>query len=172
MTPHRHVEVSPTTHVKGLRAVALVEAGKGVLVLTLAFALMVLLRHDVDLQDAAMNILDFLHVEPDRLLASIFLDAAGKMMDWNVFIVGATAFIYSALRFVEAYGLWFARLWAEWLAIISGAFYVPFEIRELLHKATPFHWSLLFTNIAVVAYIAWVRYDEHQHRTTPPPPQS
>ena len=159
-----HVESSRTAHLKGLRTVATVEALKGVLVLAVAFALIALLRHDVDLQDAAMNVLDFLHIDPDRRLAGMFLDAAGKVMDWNVIFVGLGAFAYSALRFIEAYGLWCERVWAEWLAIISGSLYIPMEVIELLRHATPMRWALLIINLLVVAYIAWVRYDEHFSR--------
>jgi len=153
------------SHLKGLRTVAVVEAAKGVLVLAVAFALIALLRKDVDLQDAAMNVLDFLHIDPDRRMAGLFLDAAGKVMDWNVIVVGVGAFAYSALRFIETYGLWRERIWAEWLAIISGALYIPIEVFELLRHATAMRWGLLITNILVVAYIAWVRWDEHLART-------
>jgi len=165
MSVQAHVEAHHTAHVKGLRTVAMIEALKGVLVLAVAFALIALLRHDVDLQDAAMNVLDFLHIDPDRRLAGLFLDAAGKVMDWNVIFVGVGAFAYSALRFIESYGLWRERVWAEWLAIISGSLYIPLEVIELLRHATPVRWGLLIINLIVVAYIAWVRYDEHVSRT-------
>lgn len=163
--PEMHVQVQveahPAAHVKGLRTVALIEALKGVLVLAIAFALIALLKHDVDLQDAAMNALDFMHIDPDRRLAGMVIDAAGKVMDWNVIFVGLGAFAYSALRFVEAYGLWRQRVWAEWLAIISGSLYIPMEVFELIRHATPMRWGLLLINLLVVAYIAWVRWDEH-----------
>jgi uncharacterized membrane protein (DUF2068 family) len=142
--PAMHVEAQVEagythTHVKGLRTVALVESLKGVLVLTVAFALIALLRHDVDLQDAAMNVLDFLHIDPDRRLAGLFLDAAGKVMDWNVIFVGLGAFA-------------------------SGSLYIPLEVTELIRHATPLRWALLIINLIVVAYIAWVRYDDHRTR--------
>jgi uncharacterized membrane protein (DUF2068 family) len=167
MHAQAQLEAHHTAHLKGLRTVAMVEALKGVLVLLVAFALISLLRHDVDLQDAAMNVLDFLHIDPDRRLAGMFIDAAGKVMDWNVIFVGIGAFAYSALRFIESYGLWCERVWAEWLAIISGSLYIPMEVRELLIRATPMRWALLIINLIVVAYIAWVRYDEHMARKNP-----
>jgi uncharacterized membrane protein (DUF2068 family) len=111
-----------------------------------------------------MNVLDFLHIDPDRRLASLFLDAAGRVMDWNVIFVGLGAFAYSALRFVESYGLWRERVWAEWLAIVSGSLYIPLEVTELIRHATPVRWALLIINLIVVAYIAWVRFDDHRNR--------
>src|SRR4051812_15472124 len=147
-------------HRKGLRTVASIETLKGILVLILAFALIALLQHDVDLQGAAMNVLDAMHIDPDRRLAGMFIDAAGKVMDWNVIVVGLGAFAYSALRFIEAYGLWFERVWAEWLAIISGSLYVPIELYELIRHATAIRWATLIINLLIVAYIAWVRWDD------------
>ena len=38
------------------------------------------------------------------------------------------------LRFIEAYGLWYIRPWAEWMAIASGSIYIPFEVADLLRK--------------------------------------
>ncbi|MCZ7627423.1 MAG: DUF2127 domain-containing protein [Candidatus Methylomirabilis sp.] len=40
---------------------------------------------------------------------------------------------YASVRFVEAYGLWLERRWAEWFAAVSGGIYIPFEIYELLY---------------------------------------
>ncbi len=90
----------------------------------------------------------------------MFVDAAGRVMDANVVTVLAIAMLYSSLRFIESYGLWRQRVWAEWLAIISGAVYLPFELYNLIRMPTPAHWIILLINIAVVVYVAWVRWDE------------
>jgi len=67
------------------------------------------------------------------------------------------AFVYSELRFAEAYGLWRARAWGEWVALISGAIYLPYEIRLLAHRVTVFHVSVLLINLAVVAFMFYLR---------------
>jgi uncharacterized membrane protein (DUF2068 family) len=38
------------------------------------------------------------------------------------------------------------------------------EVIELVRRATPMRWALLIINLIVVAYIAWVRFDDHRHR--------
>jgi uncharacterized membrane protein (DUF2068 family) len=53
--------------------------------------------------------------------------------------------------------LWRARPWAEWIALISGAMYLPFEVLKLAHKVTPLHVSILLINLAVVAYMFYLR---------------
>jgi len=70
--------------------------------------------------------------------------------------VAATALAYSILRFAEAYGLWYAKAWAEWIALVSGALYLPFEIYKLVHRLSTFHIAVLAVNLAVVLYMAYV----------------
>jgi len=140
--------------------VAVLEALKGALALVAAYIVISMIHHDVDFEGAAENILFFLHLNPDRRLSQAFLNAADKMSDVNVMLIAALAAAYALLRFLEGYGLWRQRAWAEWLAIISGCIYIPFEVYKLVRHPNEFHWALLGINIMVVLYIAWVRWDE------------
>jgi uncharacterized membrane protein (DUF2068 family) len=73
---------------------------------------------------------------------------------WSVILL---ACLYSGLRFAEAFGLWNARAWAEWIALVSGAIYIPFEVVKLAHRANLFHASILIINLAIVAYMFYLR---------------
>jgi len=157
--PNRH------DHHRGLRTVSLIEATKGVLVLLAAFGFAEIIRHNIDLEDAAENLLYFFHIDPDRRLSHALVHAAGRMADADLLTVLAIACVYSSLRFIESYGLWRQRVWGEWLAIVSGAVYLPFELYKLIQRPTMVHWAILLINIAVVLYIAWVRWDEIKTRT-------
>jgi uncharacterized membrane protein (DUF2068 family) len=165
-----HVPKTDPAHIKGLRSIAAVEITKGVLVLVGAFALIILLRRDVNFQDIALSILNFLHIDPDRRLAERFLDTVGQASGMHAGFIGFAACLYSSIRFIEGYGLWCARVWAEWMALISGTIYLPFEIRAIFHRSTWLHWTFLITNLLILAYIAWVRFGEkrvHAHRLHP-----
>jgi uncharacterized membrane protein (DUF2068 family) len=165
-----HVPKTDPTHIKGLRSIAAIEITKGILVLVGAFALIILIRRDVDFQDIALSILNFLHIDPDRRLAERLLEAAGRASEVHASYIGVAAGLYSSIRFIEGYGLWRARIWAEWMALISGAIYLPFEIQAIIHKPTWLHWSFLITNLLILAYIAWVRFGEKRvnaHRLRP-----
>jgi uncharacterized membrane protein (DUF2068 family) len=63
------------------------------------------------------------------------------------------AFTYSLLRFAEAYGLWRQRIWAEWLAFVSGALFVPLEIRELMRGITLVRSVMFVANLGIVLYM-------------------
>ena len=163
----RHITVTAEEHDhrKGLRMVAILEATKGVVVLLAAFGFAEILLRHVDLEDAAQNLLYFWHIDPDRKISHALMHLAGRMMDTNLVTVLAIACMYSSLRFIESYGLWRQRVWAEWLAIVSGAVYLPFELYNLIRHPTTAHWVILLVNIGVVVYIAWVRWDDVRGRT-------
>jgi uncharacterized membrane protein (DUF2068 family) len=148
------------SHKGGLRTVAVFEALKGALALASAYVLIVMIQRDVDFEDAAVHILFSLHISPSHHWTQEFLHAANKISDLNFAMIAAIAITYAVLRFAEGYGLWRQRAWAEWLAIVSGCVYLPFEIYKVIRRPNQLHWAILGINILVVLYICWVRWDE------------
>jgi uncharacterized membrane protein (DUF2068 family) len=148
------------SHKGGLRMVAVFEALKGALALASAYFLIVMIRRDVDFQEAAEHILFSLHINPSRHWSQEFLHAANNISGTNIVMIGAIAITYASLRFAESYGLWKQRAWGEWLAIISGCVYIPFEIYKVIRRPNELHWAILGINILIVLYIGWVRWDE------------
>jgi uncharacterized membrane protein (DUF2068 family) len=164
--PHLQVRGTDPKHKRGLRTVATIEFTKGVAAVLLAFGLLTLLHKD--LWDVADSLLEFLHINPDRHFAQAFLDMADRVTERQLWGFALGAFGYSVIRFIEAYGLWRTRVWAEWLAILSGLIYLPFEIHGVLHKSTLLRWSLLLINLLLVAYVAYVRFSEEKRRRHTP----
>ena len=148
------------SHRAGLRTVAFVEALKGALALLGAYWFIHMIRRDVDFGEAAEHVLFRFHISPHHRLSQQFLHAADKVSSTSIAMVLTIAVVYATLRFVEGYGLWRQRAWAEWLAIISGCIYLPFEVYSLIRHPNELHWIVLGINILVVIYIAWVRWDE------------
>jgi uncharacterized membrane protein (DUF2068 family) len=140
---------------KALRAVASVEFLKGLVVLLAGFGVLSLVHRDA--WDVAESFLEWLHISPEEHYAQVFLNLADQITDGKLWTVAIGAVAYSALRFVEAYGLWGARAWAEWLALVSGAIYLPFEIIELARRPDWIRLSIFLINLAVVLYMAFLR---------------
>jgi|ERR1700733_5510688 len=138
-----------------LRGIATLELTKGMIVLLAAAGILLMVRRE-DPWDIADGLLRLLHISPDHHFAQVFLDWADSLTTAKLWTVAAVALAYSILRFIEAYGLWYARAWAEWIALISGALYLPFEIYKVIHRQNLFHVSLLLINLAVVFYMAYV----------------
>lgn len=145
----------------GLRTVATIEAAKGALVILVGLGLLALIHHDV--QSLAEHLVRHMHLNPARHYPRVFIEAAGRLTDSRLWFLAFSAFAYSTVRFIEAYGLWHMRAWAEWFAIISGSLYVPMEVYGLAHHATITKTLALLVNLAMVAYMVYVRYYSSHH---------
>ena len=139
-----------------LRTIAAFEALKGLIVLAAGFGVLTLLHKDA--YEIADHLVRVLHLRPEGHVSEIFLRAADKVTDRKLWAAAAGAMGYSVVRFVEAYGLWNARVWAEWFALLSGCLYLPWEVFELIGKPTPIRWGVFVTNVAIVVYMAYVRF--------------
>lgn len=145
----------PQDHtLQALRSIATFELAKGLVVLLAAIAVLFLVHQDP--WDVADGLLHLLHISPDGHFAQKFLDWADTLTDAKLWAIAGVALAYSILRFLEAYGLWYARAWAEWIALISGSLYLPYEIFKLVHRQTLFHISVLVINLAIVFYMAYL----------------
>jgi uncharacterized membrane protein (DUF2068 family) len=142
---------------KALRAVALVEFVKGLVVLLAGFGILSLMHRDA--WDVAESFLEWLHVSTEAHYAQVFLNLADQVTDSKLWAVAAGAMAYSFLRFVEAYGLWMERAWAEWLALISGTIYLPFEIYEIARRPDGIRITIFLINVGVVLYMAYLRME-------------
>ena len=145
-----------------LRAVAGLEFFKGVFVVLMGICALALVHQDAWL--IAERLLALLHVSTDRRSAQIFLDFADSVTDARLWAAARIAFAYAALRFTEAYGLWKARTWAEWVAFVSGALLLPLEVRQLLRGITFFRYALLIGNLAIVCYMLYVILQNRRER--------
>lgn len=137
-----------------VRTIAVFEAAKGALVLLAGLGLLSLINRDV--QDVAERLVRHSHLNPASHYPRIFVDAAARVTNTHLRLLACAAAVYAAVRFVEAYGLWKERRWAEWFALVAGAIYVPVEVYELIHRASWTKGAVLLTNLAIVAYMAYV----------------
>ena len=143
------------TSARGVRIVAVFEALKGALVVGAGLGLLSLMHHD--LQATAERLVRHSHLNPARHYPRIFIEAAAHMNDARLRSLAALAFLYAVVRFVEAYGLWRMRVWAEWFAIIAGSVFLPVEIYEMYRRATWMRGIVLLTNLFIVAYLVTFR---------------
>lgn len=136
-----------------VRVVAFFELFKGALILLVGTGVLAL-RHK-GVYDVALSLIEHAHLNPASRYPHIFLDAANDLQNTRLLLLAGGAAGYSAFRFVEAYGLLFARSWAEMLAALSGAIYLPFELASLLRHPTPLHYAILLANLAVVGIMLY-----------------
>ena len=86
------------------------EFTKGVVVVLAGLGLFSM-RHR-DIWGVAESLLEFLHVNPQHHFVGVFIDLVSKVSDVRLWKIAAVASVYAILRFVEAFGLWYAFPWA------------------------------------------------------------
>lgn len=141
-----------------LRWVALFEFAKGLVVVLATTSLPTLLHHN--LHDIAVRLMAHTHLNPAAHYPGVVLDAidrlqSGSLQGGQLQLLALGALAYAAVRFAEAWGLFFDKAWAEVLAAGSGAIYVPFELFELVKRPSALGAALLLFNLAVVAVMLW-----------------
>jgi uncharacterized membrane protein (DUF2068 family) len=142
-------------HIKGVRTVATIEFTKGVIVLLAGLGIFSM-RHK-DIWGVAESFLEFFHVNPYHHYVGVFIDLVYRVSDMRLWKIAVVAGVYAVLRFIEAYGLWYALPWAEWLAFFSGAIYIPFEVADLIHRPTWIRLAIVVVNALVVMYMLHLR---------------
>jgi uncharacterized membrane protein (DUF2068 family) len=159
-----HYRIHDPGHIKGVRTVATVEFAKGVIVVLVGLGVFSM-RHK-DLWGVAESFLEFFHVSPHHHhhLFGVFINLAHQISDVRLWKIATVAAVYVTLRFVEAYGLWNIRPWAEWMAIASGGVSIPFEAADFLRRPNWFRLLVLLVNVGIVLYMLALRLEARQRR--------
>jgi uncharacterized membrane protein (DUF2068 family) len=155
--PHVPSAVDNRSSKAGLRAVASFEAAKGIVVLLLGATLLAVHSR---VQDFAESLLYHLHIDFDRRIAHMLLNAASAISDMRLWVIVLAVASYATVRFIEAWGLWHQRVWAEWFALLSGALYLPWELLKVAERADWDRIGVFVVNLLIVLYMLWIRVRE------------
>ncbi len=141
------------------RAIAIWEVVKGVLVLLAGGVAFVFLTRD---EEHAINrLVALFHLNPAGHTARIFVRAFENVDNPHLVLFALFVFLYVALRFVEAYGLWFQRPWGWIVGIVGAAIYLPFEVEHLVRRFTWPAVGVLAVNVAIV-WLLWHFRTRHE----------
>ena len=144
-----------------LRAIALVEVGKGVLALLAAGGIATFGATRIDKaidRLASLSHFDTIH----RALSAV----ASDINPASVQLVAATIAAYGALRLAEGWGLWRARAWASWLGAVSVALYLPFDAYASIRYPGWIAFVALAINLAILWVLTRDLFDRRRLRLT------
>ncbi|OHE86106.1 MAG: hypothetical protein A3G75_05250, partial [Verrucomicrobia bacterium RIFCSPLOWO2_12_FULL_64_8] len=116
---------------------------------------------------AAETIVRQLHLNPAGRHSRAFIEATAHLDEAQLRMLAVATVVYTAVRLVEAFGLWRGRAWAEWFGAVSGGIYIPVELYELWEGITWLKVAVFLVNCAIVGYLVWALW-----RARPPPPKS
>jgi uncharacterized membrane protein (DUF2068 family) len=148
---------------RALRAIALFEATKGAVVLAGLIGLIDLLHSDV--QAAALALIGRFGLDPDAPYPSMLLHYAALLPNADIAQLVMLASAYITLRAVEAAGLWFTQVWAEYLGALSGGIYIPFEVSHFVHEPDWVNAGIVVVNVVIVGYLVYALWLRHQKAT-------
>ena len=112
----------------------------------------------------AESFLEFFHANPYNHYVGVFIGLVSRVSDVRLWKIALVAGVYVTLRFVEAYGLWYALPWAEWLAFASGTIYIPFELADMIKHPRWFAALVLIVNLVIVMYMLYLRLEAQEKR--------
>lgn len=137
------------------------EAAKGAVVLAGLIGLMDLLHTDV--QALALAIIGRFGLDPEAPYPSMLLHYAALLPNADIRMLVMLASAYISLRAIEATGLWFAQVWAEYLGALSGGIYIPFEVSHLVGEPNWLNAIIVLINLVIVGYLVYALWLRHQH---------
>lgn len=141
---------TPATR-RALHAIALFEGIKGIAAIAASVGLLGLLHRDM--REMAFALIGHYHLDPEARYPRMLLNYADLLENTNLRSLILFAWAYAAIRLAEGYGLWKDRAWAEWLAALSGAVYLPFEAKHLVLHPNLANSLVLLGNMGVVLYM-------------------
>jgi uncharacterized membrane protein (DUF2068 family) len=147
-----------------LKAIALFEIIKGMAVV--AIAVVFLSISPAMVKRFAEYLTSVFHSPFEIRWITASLAAYENLNGNNIWLLASAVVAYVSLRFIEGYGLWHERPWAEWLGVFSGGLFIPFELIELYREFTLLRILITAFNIALVLFLLWHRLRktaEHAH---------
>jgi uncharacterized membrane protein (DUF2068 family) len=143
-----------------LRLLAVERLVRGLLVLLVAYGVFRFRSRQGSIEQAfnedlplIQQLADKLHwnFEDSAVVRAIHTFLAFKQSTLGILALGLA--IYGLLQLIEATGLWLARRWGEYFAVVATAAFIPIEVYELVERITWLRIVALLINIGAVVYL-------------------
>jgi uncharacterized membrane protein (DUF2068 family) len=140
-------------HSKGLVAIGLFKLAKALFFFSIGMGALHFLN--ADLGDAITNTATALKFDPESHFVSVLLEKADMIDDHQLKLVSEATFAYSVVATVEGIGLLMEQTWAEYLTLIISIAFLPWELIELIRRATVWRAGIIGANLVIVIYLLW-----------------
>ncbi len=149
-------------HRAGLMLIAIYKLLGAVLLLAVGVGALKLLHKDID--DVVWKVVADLRMNPESRIVNFIFAKAELLNDPLLKRIELAAFCYAGLGVLEALGLFFEKIWAEFLTLFITASFLPFEAHEMMRRLTWVRVSILAVNVGVVIYLLWIIGEKAAHR--------
>lgn len=146
-----------------LRAIAIDRGLHFLILAALAAGVFLIASNEVDLRDKFYAVLGALHGGlggPTSDSNGGFVDRIDQFLNLapdKLKLIGLALSAYALLQLAEGIGLWLLRRWAEYLAVVSTAAFLPLEVYELVERVTALKIVAIVVNIAILVYLLFAK---------------
>jgi uncharacterized membrane protein (DUF2068 family) len=138
-------------HNRWLTLIAAFKLAQALLFVAIGVGALRLLHKDVG--DLLAKMADHLRFNPESRFVNFILDNAYRLDDRLLRRISVAVFFYASLDVIEGIGLYFERVWAEYLTLAITASFLPWEIFEVFRRVTWVRVSLFTVNVLVFMYL-------------------
>ena len=117
-----------------------------------------------DVADELARLAHHLRFNPESRFVNFILDKASILDDRLLRRIGDAVFIYAALDLIEGIGLYFEKVWAEFLTLAITASFLPWEVFEIFRRITGTRVGLLVVNAMVFVYLLKIVIERGRRR--------
>jgi uncharacterized membrane protein (DUF2068 family) len=135
----------------GLRVIALIKIGKGLLLTGIGLGFFHSINHD--LGETMRKIAYHLRIDPENRMFRLLIEKIADISPKTLRTYGLVSLLFAAELFAEGVGLWLNQAWAKYLVVVATAAFIPEEIRACI---AGFRWEklgILAVNLAVLIYV-------------------
>ena len=136
-----------------LRLIAVERSLRGVLLV--AAGVYLLFHLSTDFGHVAERIIRSIDIDPRQRFFHRIVARLHRLHAHELRIAGIAAICYGTLELVEGVGLWFDRLWAEYLTLTATSLFIPFELYELAIRPSVWKAGGILINMLIVLYLAF-----------------
>jgi uncharacterized membrane protein (DUF2068 family) len=148
--------------------IAAFKLAQALLFIAAGISVLRLMHHD--LPDLVLQWARHMHFSPESHFVDFILDRVSIVDDRLLRRFGVGLFAYAALGTAEGIGLYLEKAWAEYLTLGITASFLPWEIFEIIRRATMIRLSLLVINVLVLLYLLKVVVERGKLERKPEPP--
>ncbi|HTV47875.1 MAG TPA: DUF2127 domain-containing protein [Phycisphaerae bacterium] len=111
----------------------------------------------VDLILLAQSYIDKFHLDPRSQGVEWVLRNVAHIQPSQIRLAALGVFCYSGLFIIEGVGLYYQKIWAEWLILFEVALFCPLEFLEIQKHPAMWHILIFIVNVLIVFYLLFLR---------------
>ena len=105
---------------------------------------------------------DYLRLDPHNRFIDPIIDRLHLITPQTMEMIAGGTFFYAIMFAIEGFGLYFEKVWAEYLVLIDTAVLLPLEIYEITRKPDVLRIGIFVGNLLVLTYLIYLRIKAHR----------